>query len=766
LTRDVSPAELAEVECGLEHELLVPDLDVAELISVARAEGRQGVAVSDTYFSERQLRVLLARGPLANLRFDRVFTSSAHGTGKGEGLFSVVLETLGRAPHEVLHVGDNADADIVPARRLGLRTVYFERRPPALERIMRREAAYAHVPPDQAHGENGLAALRGKVLGRAERVRQPEGLRAFWEYGAASLGPSFTAFAEWVHARAGQEEVSKAFCLMREGELLSRLVNRAAPACGSEVVAEPLWLSRQVCARANIREGTREELEALFERRRLPTLREFAATVGAPLEMFGELARDADRWLDDAGFGDEVIDAIVHGPDLRMAVVGQAQELRRRILRYLESVRPPGEETVLMVDLGWGATIQSMAQRLLREAGVPCRTVGLYMVTGEKAAQRALDGVESHGFLASFGLPKDEVRAIMRSPEILEQLCMPDHGSQVSITEELQPVLADAPEAFAYQGVQRAAVQSGILAFQREWGRYRTALPGMLEPLWRCPRELLLATIVRAVVAPTPDEAALFGPWLHDENFGSDRVDAIATGPSVKSLPHLDPRTLIDIPMTDLYWPFGLAALHDEHLARAAAAVATGQVPWEAFGPELETGRFEVYMDLGWGFSDETKLAIKVRRNRRGLSLARATIRGDFVKRVRLDPAKAPCVIRLDWIRLRCRRHGLKEPVEILLESPEDFAGLRLHGAHAIAPKLLVVPGDDPYFILDVERRAGGPVYEVELECAFAVLGVPRSQARERRARLRAAIRRTAKDSRVLGAPLRLLRRVARRLAG
>jgi hypothetical protein len=419
-----------------------------------------------------------------------------------------------------------------------------------------------------------------------------------------------------------------------------------------------------------------------------------------------------------------------------------------------------------MVDLGWGATIQSMAQRLLEEAGIPCRTVGLYLVTGEKAAQRALEGVESHGFLASYGLPEDEVFAVMRSPEVLEQLCMPDHGSQVSLTEELQPVLADAPEEFAFQGVQRAAVQQGILAFQREWSRYRVALPETLEPLWRCPRELLLATIVRAVVAPTPDEAALFGPWLHDENFGSQRVDSIATGPSAKALPHLDPRTLIDIPMTELYWPFGLAALHDEHLARSAAMVATGQLSWDAFAPELETGRFEVYPDLGWGFSEESKVAIKVRRNRRGLSLARATIRGDFVKRVRLDPAKQPSVVRLDWIRLRCRVHGRHEPVTILLETPEDFAALRLHGAHAIGPKILVAPGDDPYFILDVEERAGGRVYEVELECAFAVLAVPRAHVRERRARLRAALRRTGKESRVLGAPLRLVRRVARRLAG
>jgi hypothetical protein len=397
---------------------------------------------------------------------------------------------------------------------------------------------------------------------------------------------------------------------------------------------------------------------------------------------------------------------------------------------------------------------------------VDCRTVGLYLVTGERAAERALEGVESHGFLGGYGLPRDEVDAVMRSPEVLEQLCMPDHGSQTGLTEELQPVLAPVSDEFAFQGVQRAAVQQGILAFQTEWSRYREAMGEALPPLWFAPRERLRATIVRSVVAPTPDEAALFGAWLHDENFGSDRVEPIAGGPSARALPWLDPRTLFDIPMTQLYWPFGLAALNDEHLARAAALASGGLIDWEAFATELETGRFEVYSDLGWGFSDDSKLKLKVRRNRRGLSLARATIRGDFVQRLRLDPAKQPCLVRLDWLRLRCRLHGQGDPVVFELSEPADFAALKFHGCRLVAPKVLLAPGDDPWFAIDVSERAGGRVYEVELECAFAVLPLPRSNELERRPRLRAAVLRTAKESRFFGAPLRLARRVARRLAG
>ena len=753
------PADGPALEGAVERDLLVPDLDVAALIEAAREAGTLVVAVSDTYFSERELRLLLARGPLAATRFDRIFPSSRFGAGKASGLFSIVLEELRCAPEQMLHVGDNHFADVVAPARLGIRTAYFERRPPELARIMERERIHgAGVHP--VHGDHGLAALRAKVLHRAEATRQPEGARAFWAYGAGSLGAPLAGFAEWVHERAAAAGCSRVFCLMREGELLVGLVNAAAPAAATAVHAEPIWLSREVCARAGIREGTREELEALFVRRRLPTLREYAGTLGLALDDLPELAPEADRRLDDAGFGEVVIDAIVHDPALRARVVAGSQALRRRIVRYVEQRLPAGERRLALVDLGWGATIQASVQRLLDEAGLDVATLGLYLVTREGIAGRLLDGLDAQGFLGQAGLPAQPVDALMRSPEILEQICMPDHGSQVDLTEDLRPVLADAPGP-SLQSVERAAVQQGILAFQREWVRYRTALPASVPALHDGARPALLAVVVRAMVAPTSDEAALFSGWLHDENFGSAAVESIAEGRAARALAHMDPRTLVDVPMTELYWPFGLAALHDEHLAASVSAAAAGVLDWDAFSSALETGPVELYSDVGWGWEEGRKIGLRVRRNRRGLSFAKATVRGDYVKRVRLDPVQEPAVVRLDFVSLRCQLAGGGE-ASIDLQPPKDLRGLKVRGGRAIAPGDFELTGPDPHFVVDLERRLGVRVWEVEVECAFAVLPLARFQAREPRARLRAAGRTVAKEWRI-GAPLRLAKRLLSR---
>src|SRR4029079_17482564 len=97
------------------------------------------------------------------------------------------------------------------------------------------------------------------------------------------------------------------------------------------------------------------------------------------------------------------------------------------------------------------------------------------------AQELFLDGAQRRGVLADLGLPGPQVDAIMRSPEILEQVCMPEHGSQTGLTEDLRPILADSEEP-SLQTVERAAVQQGVVAFQREWLRYRDAFPGAIAP--------------------------------------------------------------------------------------------------------------------------------------------------------------------------------------------------------------------------------------------------------------------------------------------
>ncbi len=757
MTKDEALAE--EVE--LERALLVPDLDVVNLMQAAQERGKRLVAVSDTYFSEAQLSSFLGVAPVGSLSLERVFASSDRRIGKGSGLWRVVLDELKVKPKRVLHVGDNHEADVAVPGGLGIGTVYFERRPGHLAQVIERENRHALAPLSPHHGDFGLAALRSKALHRTECRDQPPALKSLWEYGAVSLGPPLTGFAEWVLERAREQGVSKVFCLMREGDLFARLINASAAHVDSPVTAEPIWLSRQLLARASIYEGTSDELTSLFLRIRMPTVSELCRTLGLePGDVPGFSGR-GDARLDQPHLPEELLGTISGRPDLRARVIAHSAETRARILRYVESKRPPGGERLALVDLGWGGTIQWLLDDLFARSGTELETVGFYLMTDARAAERMLEGVRLHGFLAAAGHPEGPVAAFRRSPEILEQICMPNHGSQVGLTAELEPVLAD-DDTPVMQAVEREAVQRGIFAFQREWARYRTAAPTSLVPFHDWGQDRLRSILVRAVTAPTPEEARLFAGWLHDENFGSTGTAPMVPQTSARAARYLDPDALVEMPMSELYWPFGLAALHDETLARSVEAVATGVVPWDAFSSELETGRVEIYVDRGWGFRSDGMAAIPARRNRLGLSYANGTVAGDIVRRVRIDPVKDASVVRVDWIRLHCHVRDSTEVVTLDFDTPETVAKLKLNGMGALAPGAYQVEGVDPNIVVNVEELVGREVHTVDVEFAFAVLPVAASPLRTRYREARAQVRDRLKRGRLAG-PLRRLYSFMRR---
>jgi len=108
---------------------------------------------------------LAARAPLAALtngnadlariglqhRFVFALGAREHGSSKPDaGIFLAACDRLGIAPSDVLHVGDDPEADIVGAARAGLRTCWVNRRG---EHWMR-----ADVSPDLSIGHLGMLA--------------------------------------------------------------------------------------------------------------------------------------------------------------------------------------------------------------------------------------------------------------------------------------------------------------------------------------------------------------------------------------------------------------------------------------------------------------------------------------------------------------------------------------------------------------------------------------------------------------------------------
>jgi putative hydrolase of the HAD superfamily len=103
---------------------------VAEVLALLEGRGLRIGLVSNTGRTwGRYLRALqddLGIGPLFDVR---VFSDEVGRRKPERTIFEAALGPLGLRPQEVVHVGDDLDADIAGAKRLGMRAVWFSAEP-------------------------------------------------------------------------------------------------------------------------------------------------------------------------------------------------------------------------------------------------------------------------------------------------------------------------------------------------------------------------------------------------------------------------------------------------------------------------------------------------------------------------------------------------------------------------------------------------------------------------------------------------------------
>jgi hypothetical protein len=152
---------------------------------------------------------------------------------------------------------------------------------------------------------------------------------------------------------------------------------------------------------------------------------------------------------------------------------------------------------------------------------------------------------------------------------------------------------------------------------------------------------------------------------------------------------------------------------------------------------------------------------VEGRRNRLGLSYAGGTVVGDVIRRVRIDPAKGPCVVRMDWVRLRCLPLSGGETITLDFTGPQALEKLQMNGMRKIASGSYLVSGTDPNIVIDL-RQLSAEIHTVFVECGFAALGLPASGVRRRTDPLKEKVRERAKRGRLAG-PVRAAYSLLRR---
>lgn len=498
---------LIAAELGAEARRCFAFGPTVELIRAAKAQGLQVVIVSDTYLSPDQLGALIRQvvGDETFASIDRIFASSAYGRPKAAGLFEDVLAELAVPPAAVLHMGDNAGADLHPPLRLGMQALHLRQFDAETESRLRMEASATALLRGAGRLHHGAVQPHRAALA----VGHTGGGSAAGALGYGVVGPVLDAFADWIAAEREALQarttgrVKLAF-LMRDGFLPQRAFEARF---GADPDVCALHLSRFTAIAAAFRTPA-------------DVLRHCADKLAdTDPELLGpQLHLKPAEVAELAGAGASAVrrarfSAALGKPALLGRIVARSARLRERLMEHVraQTGAAPGDRLVL-VDLGYNGTVQNWAEPLLREE-LGVEVSGRYLLL----RPQEMTGFDKAGLIDASLVDDDALGALARYIAVLEQLCTAAEGS-VCDYRDGRPVLR-ANDIKAGQSAVRDAVQAAALAYVAD-------RPSHPRPAVTVEEERMAAASVlaRLLFFPSPAELEALSDFQHDVNLGTSKT--------------------------------------------------------------------------------------------------------------------------------------------------------------------------------------------------------------------------------------------------
>lgn len=531
---------------------------VMALIEQAKERGLGVMIVSDTYLNEAQLRALIAEAAGVGIaaKIDRIFPSSAYGVNKCDGLFGPVLEALGVAPNEVLHLGDNRAADQFGAAEFGVHTahlVQFDGQ--ARDRLRLEAAASALIHPDVRVTRPAYQPHRPQLSLRAE------GDTAF-ALGHDVLGPLLRTYAYWLRdeqARLAETTGRRTHLLflLRDGFLPAEVFDTLFPGHGAQRVE----ISRHTAACAGLTEESAIRARLLHDGKRnnVETLgRQFLFKQGE----FAGLTLDAPAT--DTAFVERVL-----SPKMIGQIIHRSAKFADRLVEHLHHAGVADGDAVIFADLGYHGSVQDKITPMLVER-MGLHVAGRYLLLREEQAT----GLDKQALIDSRHYDFRTLDALCDPIAVVEQLCTIAQGSVVDYKFDGAPVRKVAGIK-SRQSETRNRAQAGATAFARAC---IDMSPVGDADAWRMAAG---AGLARLLFMPTASEIEALRCFDHDVNLGTDAVvplvdpDAALAGLKSRGLPYLMHAHRIYIP---------------GEIRGHGMALNLSMLAWRRFGLEMTTG--------------------------------------------------------------------------------------------------------------------------------------------------------------------------------
>lgn len=501
-------------ELDVERAVCVANPDVQELYDRLQARGARIAFSSDSYLPRAFVAELLEACGYAGPH--DLFVSNAESATKEDGtLFAVVARAAGVTPAKIVHLGDNVRPDVESARAAGVDAFWYvyraraggpiSRELPLCEKVLRRLSALAADRPAPTWQERLLRQVAYDVT-----------------------GPIFLGLVQWIVSEIRRDPPETVLFCARDGRFLHTVFERLS----REKALPParyFEVSRRALAFPTIREMDERNLHILCANNAPLPVAEFFTRLGIDITRYPAELERAGLRPDTEVYDDDSRERIRELFLLLSSVVlGAAQAEREILVAYLRQCGALDARDLVLVDIGWGGTLQQALADVLHDEHVAARLRAFYLSTDERVLQLRDAGI-ARAWFANGGLPVLMQQVISPGYWLLELAFAAQHGTILGYRRLADGTVEAVRHAYDDQSPNALTSRTIQAASTELIGRWlRIFGPDGAE----IPMATAFAGFRRFVERPTQDEARFFGDMIHVGGLGTttERV-AIAAPP-------------------------------------------------------------------------------------------------------------------------------------------------------------------------------------------------------------------------------------------
>ena len=355
-SEEITAKELAELEWAVDYDLIVPRLDMVELVSEFYRQGKAVYIITDTYYTKCRILKMLEKCGIKD--YTDLLVSCEYQTGKTQGLFQTFREKIGGG--KGLHIGDDLYADIECAGRAGLSSCHI----------------FSSLDLLELAGYLGLQAKCGHLLIRLkagmfaarlfnspfqfETQEKAISIKTSADIGFLFMAPMICDFVVWFREKVRERKLKNILFSARDGYLIKKLYDMLN-GFGEFQKPEASGVYFMTSRMAAIRAGIEDEDDIGYV---------------AGMKFSGTLRRQLwERFGIDAG-EDDIEEKTIF--DYAQQIKENAAEHKKRYQRYVSSL-PIQEGDVAFFDFVAKGTSQMFVSRWMEH-----HLKGLYFLQLEK----------------------------------------------------------------------------------------------------------------------------------------------------------------------------------------------------------------------------------------------------------------------------------------------------------------------------------------------------------------------------------------------